>query len=245
MRLAKYLAGAGVASRRKAEQIIRDGQVRVNGVTVTLPQYDVTASDMVMLDGTKVEPVERKYYLLLNKPAGYLSTAKDTHGRDTVLDLVKEIPARVYPVGRLDADTGGVLLLTNDGALSNRLTHPRYQIEKTYRAWVSGVPSQKSLEFLSRGVDLEGRTTAPAAVRMVKAIPGRRALLQITLTEGRKRQVKKMCDAVGHPVTRLKRVRFAFLTAAGLSAGQFRHLESEEIRRLYKLTGLTATANVD
>lgn len=238
MRLAKYLARAGVASRRRAEQIIRDGRVHVNGVTTTLPQAGVTGEDTVMLDGVVVKPAERKYYLLLDKPAGYLSTVTDTHGRATVLDLVREVPARVYPVGRLDADTSGVLLLTNDGELAHRLTHPRYGVEKVYRAWVRGVPSKKSIERLARGVEVDGKITAPAAARLVKTTSGRRALIEITLTEGRKRQVKKMCKVLGHPVTRLRRVRFAFLTAAGMESGQFRHLRSEEVGRLCSLVGL-------
>ncbi|HOL17831.1 MAG TPA: pseudouridine synthase [Bacillota bacterium] len=243
MRLAKYLAAAGVASRRKAEQIIREGRVTVNGERALLPQTGVSAGDEILVDGIPVRSPEHYYYLLLDKPIGFVSTVSDPHGRPTVLDLVKDIPARIYPVGRLDADTSGVLLLTNDGGLAYRLTHPRFHVEKEYRAWVKGFPSAETLQQLSRGVEVEGRKTAPAQVRAVRKGNGC-TLLDNVLTEGRKRQVKQMCAAVGHPVLKLRRIRFAFLTARGLRAGAYRHLSRSEVKKLYHLVKMGSNSSV-
>jgi len=187
LRLGWYLALAGVASRRKAEQIIASGRVAVNGTVVTLPQYRVEAGDRVTVDGRAVEPAGEKYYLLLDKPAGYLSTVSDPRGRRTVLDLIGRLPARLYPVGRLDLDTTGVLLLTNDGELAYRLTHPRFEVKKRYRARVKGVPDAATLARMARGMELEEGHTAPAEVRLIRRLPGG-ALLEIVLIEGRKRQ---------------------------------------------------------
>lgn len=237
MRLVKYLARAGVASRRRAESIIRAGQVQVNGEPVLLPQYFVRPGDVVRVKGNRVIPGERNTYLLLDKPAGYLSTARDTHGRKTVLDLLPETGARVYPVGRLDADTEGLLLLTDDGELAFRLTHPRYGVTKTYHALVRGVPGKETLNRLAGGVAVEGRPTAPAQTRLVEVLNGD-AVLELVLREGRKRQVKLMCAAVGHPVKHLRRTSFAFLTGAGLSPGSCRPLTGREIGELYRLVGL-------
>lgn len=231
MRLAKYLAHAGVASRRNAELLIKDARVKVNGLTVTLPQTEVTSGDEITLDGAGVSSEEKKYYILLNKPAGYLSTVFDPHGRRTVIDLVKGVEARIYPVGRLDADTEGLLLLTNDGELAYRLTHPRYQVMKTYRALVLNVPDRKTLAALAEGVEIEGRRTAPASVKLIKA-GEKRALIEITICEGRKRQVKKMFSAAGHPVIKLRRIRFAFLDVTGLKKGSYRSLTPKEVGRL-------------
>ncbi|MEW5784871.1 MAG: pseudouridine synthase [Bacillota bacterium] len=238
MRLAKYLAGAGVASRRKAEQIIQEGRVWVNGTVTILPQTLVTGSDDIRVDGSPVKKPSRYYYLLLDKPPGYLSTVSDTHDRPTVLDLVREIPERVYPVGRLDADTTGLLLLTNDGELAFRLAHPRYEVEKTYRAWVKGTPAAAALAQLAGGVSINGEKTLPAKVKLVRKAGVQRSLLEITLTEGKKRQVKLMCSAVGHDVLKLRRVRYAFLTALRLQSGEYRHLKRDEVKRLYRLVGL-------
>jgi len=238
MRLAKFLAHAGVASRRRAEQLILSGRVAVNGETVSRLSFRVGPSDRVELDGRAVPAGERKRYLLLDKPRGVLSTVRDPRGRPTVMDLLPGVAERVYPVGRLDADTEGVLLLTNDGELAYRLTHPRFGIEKVYRAWVQGIPTAEALKKISRGVVVEGKATAPARVKLLKTEGGRKALLEITLTEGRKRQVRLMCAAAGHPVLRLRRVRFAFLTARGLKSGLYRDLAPAEVRRLYKLVKL-------
>lgn len=237
MRLSKYLALAGVASRRQAEQIIDAGRVEVNDSVVSIPHHPVGPDDRVTVDGREVEPVEEKHYFLLDKPPGYLSTVSDTRGRPTVLELIGEIPARLYPVGRLDLDASGVLLLTNDGDLAYRLTHPRFGVEKKYRARVEGVPSASTLARMARGMELEDGRTAPAKVKLLGRLPGG-ALLEIVLTEGRKRQVKRMCAAAGHPVVELHRTAFAFLTTARLGGGKYRRLSAAEVRRLYQLVDL-------
>lgn len=239
MRLSKYLSTAGVASRRRSEEIIVSGRVTVNGDVVTLPQHRVEKGDQVAVDGGPVRPTEKKQYLLLNKPAGFLCTVTDTHDRPTVLNLIGPSSARLYPVGRLDLDTTGLLLLTDDGELAYRLTHPRFGIEKKYSVQVKGSPSPAVLRQLARGVRLEEGITAPARVRLLRR--GKTsAHLEITLIEGRKRQVKRICAHVGHPVLHLRRKGFAFLTAAGLEIGNYRHLRANEVRRLYRLVGLSS-----
>lgn len=241
MRLAKYLARTGVSSRRKCEEIIKEGRVRVNGKTVLLPQEQVSGAEEITLDGSRISGPEKKNYYLLDKPRGYISTVKDTHGRPTVMDLLKHIPVRVYPVGRLDADTSGVLLFTNDGELAARLTHPRYRIEKEYRVCVKGIPKEETLSKLASGVKLEGGATAAAKVKLFKTLKNKdkeSAFLKIILQEGRKRQVRLMCSAVGHPVISLRRIRFAFLTARGMRPGEHRKLTTSEIKGLYRITGL-------
>ncbi|MDY6826669.1 MAG: pseudouridine synthase [Bacillota bacterium] len=239
MRLAKYLADAGIASRRRAEDIIRQKRVKVNGLIAVLPQTKVGENDLVTVDGKKVGRSEKKVYFLLNKPPGYISTAFDTHDRPTVIDLLKEIKERVYPVGRLDADTSGALLLTNDGKLAYRLTHPSYNIKKTYRAWVKGMPDQNILDQMTKGLLIENRKTAPAEIIVIDRDKKQNlSMLQIVLTEGRKRQVKKMCTTVGHPVVQLHRINFAGLTVEDLAVGSYRALREEEKRRLYDMVGL-------
>jgi 23S rRNA pseudouridine2605 synthase len=239
MRLAKYLARAGVASRRRAERMISEGRVMVNSITADKPQLDVGEEDLVMVDGREVTGSENKEYLLLNKPPGYISTAHDTHGRPTVTGLIDGTEARLYPVGRLDADTSGALLLTNDGELAYRLTHPRYQVKKVYRALVYGQPGNETLDLLRSGLVIDGEKTAPASVRVLKtALNRNETLLEIVLTEGKKRQVKKMCAAVGHPVKNLHRESFAGLNADKLSEGSWRSLNREEIDALYRIAGL-------
>lgn len=239
MRLAKYLARAGVASRRKAELIIRQCRVQINGVLSDLPQTDVGENDLVTVDGKIITGFEKKYYIILNKPPGFISTVSDTHSRPTVANLLNGVKARLYPVGRLDADTKGVLLITNDGELSYRLTHPKYQIKKVYHAWVNGVPDEQFLKQFERGLIINGERTAPAPVRLLIARSDKnRALLEITLTEGRKRQVKKMCLAIGCPVLSLSRISFAGLTVGNLQEGTFRHLHKEEVEYLYRMVKL-------
>ncbi|OPL11111.1 MAG: pseudouridine synthase [Firmicutes bacterium ML8_F2] len=239
MRLAKYLADAGIASRRRAEDIIRQKRVKVNGLTAELPQAEVEESDHVTVDGKKVGGSEKKVYFLLNKPPGYISTAVDTHDRPTVIDLLKKVKERVYPVGRLDADTSGALILTNDGKLAYRLTHPRYGIKKTYRAWVKGIPGKKILDKMAKGLLIENWKTAPAEIKLIDRDKKRNlAMLQIVLTEGRKRQVKKMCSAAGYPVIQLQRINFAGLTVDELAVGSYRVLKADEKRRLYDMVGL-------
>lgn len=237
MRLAKYLAASGVASRRKAEQIIAAGRVEVDGIAVTVPQHRVKEGEKVTVDGRAVKPVEKKQYLLLDKPAGYLSAVSDPHGRPTVLELIERPSARLYPVGRLDLDSTGLLLLTDDGELAYRLTHPRFGVEKRYRVRVNGVPPAAVLTRMSRGMLLEDGPTAPAAVRLLRRAR-KSAILEIVLREGRKRQLKRMCAAAGYPVQQLRRTGFAFLTAAGLESGGYRRLSAAEVQRLYRLVGL-------
>ncbi len=239
MRLAKYLARAGVASRRRAENIISQGRVTVNGTLSTQPQDQVQQGDVVTVDGRVVAETAIKYYILLNKPAGFISTVFDTHNRPTVTDLISGITERVYPVGRLDADTRGLLLLTNDGELAYRLTHPSYRVIKIYQALVEGKPDRQSLEKICRGIAIEGRKSAPAKVKVVASgHDSPDSLLQLSLTEGRKRQVKKMCSAIGHPVKRLMRVEFAGLRLGNLPEGQWRHLTDSEVKELYRLVKL-------
>ena len=224
MRLNAYLARAGVASRRKADELIVAGRVTVNGEPGQLNTF-VSSDDVVELDGRRVTK-QRLSYVLLHKPAGVVTTASDPGGRPTVVDLV-EHEARVVPVGRLDADTTGALLLTNDGPLSHRLAHPRYEVDKVYEVEVEGRPSDVVLHRLAEGVELEDGRTAPAGVRRLG--PSR---IELTLHEGRKHQVKRMCEAVGHPVVRLHRSRYATLTLDGLAPGEWRELTAEEVEAL-------------
>ena len=238
MRLAKYLAHAGVASRRAAEEIVRAGRVQVAGETVTDPARDVDESSGVTVDRRPVGAAEARVVLALHKPAGVVSTARDTHGRKTVLDLVESRGARLYPVGRLDADTTGLILLTNDGELANALMHPRFEVPKTYRAHVrGGMVSESKLRLLREGIVLDDGKTAPAQVRQVR--PG---LLELTIHEGRKRQVKRMCEAVGHRVQRLQRVRFGPLELGDLAEGGVRRLRPPEVEKLRKAAGGRAPA---
>jgi 23S rRNA pseudouridine2605 synthase len=226
MRLAKFLAHAGVASRRAAEDLVRAGRVSVAGETVTDPALDVDERSRVAVDELPVKLEPREVHAL-NKPAGVVSTASDTHGRTTVVDLVRS-RRRLYPVGRLDADSTGLILLTNDGELAERLTHPRYGVEKVYRARVEPARlSERSLRALRQGVELDDGRTAPAKVRVLR--PG---LVELTIREGKKRQVRRMLEAVGHRVTRLERVAFGPLGLRGLDPGQSRRLTRAELERL-------------
>ena len=226
MRLAKFLAHAGVASRRAAEGIVGEGRVTVDGEVVTDPARDVDESNRIELDGGRVEPEPREVHAL-NKPVGVVSTARDTHGRPTVVQLVRS-RRRLYPVGRLDADTTGLILLTNDGELAERLTHPRYGVKKVYRARVQPARlSPRALDALKKGVQLEEGRTAPAQAR--QPAPG---VVELTIREGRKRQVRRMCEAVGHPVASLERVAFGPLGLKGLEPGEHRRLTASEIERL-------------
>ncbi|MDX6725779.1 MAG: rRNA synthase [Baekduia sp.] len=232
MRLAKFLAHAGVASRRAAEEIIRDGRVTLGGEIVTDPARDADGTVEVRVDGKPVGhlPPQERAVWLVHKPRGVVSTAKDTHGRKTVVAMVDAPGTRLYPVGRLDADTTGLILLTDDGDLANRLTHPRYEVAKVYVADVGrgGIPvPERDLRRLREGVVLEDGKTLPAGVRQLK--PG---VLEITLREGRKRQVKRMCAEVGQPVARLKRVAFGPLKLGDLAEGRVRRLSPAEVQRL-------------
>jgi 23S rRNA pseudouridine2605 synthase len=227
VRLNAYLARAGVASRRGADDLIRAGRVIVNGEIADLATY-VEPRDDVRLDGRPLAP-QKLAYVLLHKPAGVITTARDPHRRPTVVDLVRH-ELRVVPVGRLDVDTTGVLLLTNDGALAHRLMHPRYEVEKVYQADVEGDPGPEALERLRAGIELEDGRTAPAPARRVGA--GR---VELAIHEGRKHQVKRMLAAVGHPVTRLQRSRYAGLGLGGLEPGEWRELTQDEVAALKRL----------
>lgn len=225
MRLVKFLAHGGVASRRKAEVIIGNGRVTVGGKVVTDPALDVAEGDDVRVDGSPVGAESREVWAV-NKPAGVVSTAREPGERPAVVELVNS-PARLYPVGRLDADSTGLLLLTNDGELANQLTHPRYEVAKTYRARLAKAPSDKDLQRLRRGVELEDGPTAPAAVDRVA-----RHEIEIVLREGRNRQVRRMLEAIGNRVVELRRVRFGPLPLGDLPQGAARRLSAAEVERL-------------
>jgi 23S rRNA pseudouridine2605 synthase len=230
MRLAKFLAHAGVASRRAAEQLVFGGRVAVGGEVVRDPAHDVSEDADVTVDGAPVK-TERHVVHALNKPAGVVSTAHDTHGRRTVVDLVPS-SARLYPVGRLDADSTGIILLTNDGALAHRLTHPSFEVPRVYRATVRRAPvRERALRALREGVELDDGRTAPARVK--RLAPDK---LEITMHEGRKRQVRRMCEAVGHPVIALERVAFGPLRLGRLGPGEHRRLTRAEVEALRRAT---------
>jgi 23S rRNA pseudouridine2605 synthase len=227
VRLNAFLARAGVASRRRADELIKAGRVTVNGERGQLNTF-VERRDRVEVDGKPVT-AQQLTYVLLHKPAGTVTTARDPQGRPTVVELV-DVPERVVPVGRLDADTTGALLLTNDGPLAHRLAHPRYEVEKVYDVEVEGVPSDEALRRLAEGIELADGPTAPAHVRRLGPF-----LLELAIHEGRKHQVKRMCEAVGHPARRLHRSRYAALSLEGLEPGEWRELEPGEVARLQSL----------
>ncbi len=230
-RVQKFLARSGVASRRQAEQLMLDGRVTVNGTAVRELGAKVDPSkDAVKVDGKRVHG-ETPAYVLLYKPKGTICTLDDPEQRTTVMELVRGVKARLFPVGRLDFDTTGALLLTNDGELANLLMHPRHRFSKTYLAKVKGVPTEERLDKLRRGVSIEGVRTAPAEVRLV-TVKEKNSLVEIVLREGRNRQVKRMFLEIGHPVLRLHRSAYAFLELDGLAPGQWRRLEEAEVRRL-------------
>ena len=236
IRLQKIISQAGVASRRAAEKLIAEERVTVNGETVREmgTKADPTRDD-IRVDGRRIKSAERSRYILLNKPAGYVTTRSDPQRRRTVIDLLHGVKEYVYPVGRLDYDTQGILLLTNDGDLAAKLTHPRHEVDRTYEAYVSGMPDDEAIERLRRGIPLDGRRTRPADVVLVNK--GRRVgagVLIITIREGRNRQVRRMLEAVGHPVQSLRRIRFGPLGDSGLKPGEWRDLSEVEVEKLKK-----------
>ena len=258
IRLQKILSAAGLASRRAAEDFIRQGRITVNGTVVReLGTRADPDRDDIRADGRRVRIVRHLRYLLLNKPRGYVTTRSDPQGRRTVLDLLKGVQEYVYPVGRLDYDSEGLLLLTNDGELAARLMHPRHEVERVYDALVRGVPDRHEIERLAHGLVIDGRRTRPAVVVLVKpsgartqarpptaratAPPGVR-VVRITLREGRSRQVRKMCEAIGHPVVRLRRVRIGPIADDRLRLGEFRELSANEVARLKATVGLSNAA---
>lgn len=231
MRLQKYLAQCGVASRRGAEQIIKDGRVAVNGVVVTEMGIKLKKGEKVTVDGQVVKPEKNKYYILLNKPSGVLSSVKDDRGRDCVVNLIEGIDARLYPVGRLDYDTTGLLLLTNDGDFMQKVTHPSFEIWKTYRAVVRGVPTETDVKRFAEGLMLDDGKTLPAVLDVV-GYKGNNAIVEVSIREGRNRQVRRMMERIGHPVNSLTRISFGSLELGDLKPGKWRHVRPEEIARL-------------
>ncbi|MBT2693301.1 23S rRNA pseudouridine(2605) synthase RluB [Bacillus sp. ISL-55] len=231
-RLQKVIAHAGIASRRKAEEMILEGRVKVNGSVVKELGRKVTPSDRVEVDGVQIEGEEPVYFLFY-KPRGVISSVQDDKGRKVVTDFFQTIEQRIYPVGRLDYDTSGLLLLTNDGEFANLLMHPSNEIDKMYVAKVKGIPSKEKLTSLARGVMLEDGKTAPARIKLLSVDKKKdTAIVEITIHEGRNRQVRRMFDAIGHPVLKLKREKYGFLTLNGLRTGEIRELTHHEVKQL-------------
>ncbi len=237
MRLSRYLACSGVASRRKAEEIIGQGTVEVNGEIVTVPQTLVGPGDTVKVRGKTVKPAEEFVYILLNKPEGFITTMNDPHQRQTVAAFLKDVKKRVFPVGRLDMDVSGVLLFTNDGSLAYRLTHPRFRIPKTYRVKVKGIIGPQAINKLREGVSLEEGKTAPAEIAKVRLNrQSNSSTFELTIYQGWKRQVKRMCRELGFHVLYLQRISFASIKTVDLPVGKHRHLTEKEVAGLYKIT---------
>jgi 23S rRNA pseudouridine2605 synthase len=235
-RLQKVLAQAGVASRRAAERLIAEGRVTVNGVTVREMGTKAEDGDDIRVDGRRIRTAERKRYILLYKPASVVTTRSDPQRRRTVLDFLAAVREYVYPVGRLDYDTEGLLLLTNDGDLAARLTHPRHGVERTYEARVAGMPDERAIERLRTGVPLDGRRTLPADVLLLNgARRDKDGIVRLTIREGRNRQVRRMLEAVGHPVQTLKRTRIGPISDRQLKPGSWRDLTADEVRRLSRV----------
>lgn len=234
MRINKYIASCGVASRRKAEEIILQGRVKVNGKTVEELSFSVDENnDIVEIDNEQIGLDEKKVYIVLNKPEGYITTVKDQFDRPSVLDLVKDIKERIYPIGRLDYETSGLLILTNDGDLTYTLTHPKHEVDKTYMAIVKGIPTSEQMKDFESGLYIEDYKTAPAKIKIVKKDEEKNyAICQIKIHEGRNRQVRKMCRAINHPVMRLRRVAMGKITLKETEIGKYRYLTDEEIQYL-------------
>lgn len=234
MRINKYLASCGVASRRKCEEIIQKGKVTLNGEVVRqLGTMIDVKKDIVKVYGKQVSFDNKKVYYMLNKPSGVISASKSKYGEETVVDLIGQKEHRLFPVGRLDKDTTGLIILTNDGDFAYKLTHPKYEKEKTYEALVKGNVDSKSLERLKKGVVVDGKKTAKAKVRLIKMI-GNNSLLEISIIEGRKRQVKKMCENVGHKVLKLHRTMENGLGLGNLEEGEYRKLTANEVKKLLR-----------
>lgn len=234
MRLNKYIADAGICSRRKADELIANGNVRVNGAIVKEMGCQVEEGDMVSVNGTKIESAGKKVYVAVNKPMGYITSMDDEKDRATVAELVADIPERLFPVGRLDYNTTGLLIMTNDGQLTYTLTHPKHEVYKTYVAKVAGVLSDTRLAKLRKGVDIGGFVTSPAKVNVIKQLP-RHAIVEISIREGKNRQVRKMFAAVGNKVQELQRTAIGEIRLGRLMEGHYRKLNREEIEYLKKL----------
>lgn len=235
MRLQKYISRCGITSRRKAEKLITDGRVKVDGNIVTElgTKIDKT-KNKVQVDNKYIELEKNKVYILLNKPVGYVTTLRDEKDRKIVTDLIDGINERIYPVGRLDKNTSGLLLITNDGELTHKLTHPSFEVDKTYLALVEGIPNENKLEIFSKGLDIEDYVTAPAKIKILNKNKNE-SVLEITIHEGRNRQVRKMCAAIGHPVKELQRISLGDLKLGNLQESKWRHLNNEEVDFLKKI----------
>ncbi|MCX7695526.1 MAG: rRNA pseudouridine synthase [Caloramator sp.] len=232
-RIQKYIARCGITSRRKAEELVLQGKVKVNGKIINDIITIDTESDVVEVDGKVIKPEENKVYIILNKPTGYITTAKDQFGRKTVLDLI-DVKERIFPVGRLDYDTSGLLILTNDGQVANKLMHPSKEIDKVYIAEVEGVPTKEEMERFKRGLKIDDYITAPAKIRLLKQM-GKTSVVEIIIHEGRNRQVRKMCSAIGHKVLKLERIKVGKIELGNLKVGEWRHLNDIEVDYLKSL----------
>jgi 23S rRNA pseudouridine2605 synthase len=230
VRLQKYIADCGVASRRRGEELIKEGKVSVNGKIITeLGVKVIPGRDIVAVEGKDIKPENKKVYILLNKPEGYITTADEQFGRPSVMDLIKDVKQRVFPVGRLDMDTSGLLILTNDGDFAYKLTHPKHNVRKKYIAEVKGIPDGSKLNKFRKGLTIDGTLTAHAEIRIVSS-RGKFSILEIVIHEGRNRQVRKMCAEIGHPVVSLKRIEIGRLGINDLPEGKWRYLKKEELK---------------
>ena len=238
IRINKYLSAAGVSSRREADRLIEQGRVKVNGKIVhTLGSKIDENKDRIEVDGKTVEGTQGKIYMLLNKPPEFLVTLKDPFQRPTIMDFLPKLKTRIFPVGRLDFDSEGLLLMTNDGELTNRLIHPRYEIKKNYLVKIQGHPEKIQISRLERGIYIDGKKTAPAKIFLISSSP-KRSLFKVELHEGRKREIRRMFEAIGYHVLLLRRIKFAGLTLDGLNPGDWRYLTKTEVQNLYKKVGL-------
>ncbi len=233
IRLQKYLAEAGVASRRKCEELMLQGRVEVNGVTVRELGTKVDAGDVVKVDGKEVKQEDKKVYILLNKPVGYITTAKDQFSRKTVLDLIEGVHERIYPVGRLDYDTSGLLLLTNDGDLAYKLTHPSREADKVYQAKIKGILNDNEIQAFKAGIRIDDYTTSPAKIKVLERTVTD-SVVEVTIHEGKNRQVRRMFEAVGHAVLKLRRISIGPVKLGSLEEGKWRNLTAEEVKSLKK-----------
>lgn len=235
MRLQKFLANAGITSRRKAEELILQGRVLVNGAVINKLGSKISAGDVVTCDGKTVKLTENHTYIIMNKPKGYITTVRDQFSRPSVMDLLQGEHKRLYPVGRLDYNTSGLLLMTDDGDLAQKLTHPSYEVHKSYSALIKGIPSDEVLTRFEAGINLDGEITAPARIKIKRIIEDQTCVVEIQLREGKNRQVRRMCEAVGYPALSLKRISIGPLKIGSLEEGQYRHLTNKEVDTLKNL----------
>ncbi|MFA5524249.1 MAG: pseudouridine synthase [Tissierellales bacterium] len=235
MRLQKFMAECGIASRRKSEEIIASKRVKVNGAIVTELGYKIDPlTDIIIVDGKRIKHREKKIYIIMNKPKGYVTTVSDEFDRKTVLDLVKDIKERVYPIGRLDYDTSGLLILSNDGELAYRLIHPKFMVVKTYIATVEGTPNKEELERFRKGLEIDGYITSEAEIEVLNTVNDK-SVVKIQIHEGKNRQVRKMCEKIGHPINSLKRIAIGELELGTIKKGCWRFLDENEILYLKKI----------